>query len=96
MPLRFRTTVSSRGSVRIRPTYTPLLMIPMPSNMVIPVLPSICPIKGSTNPHYRAAAAESRTWVNGFNMFHGKKPMCFLTGSNELLVSHTYPHAEYE
>jgi len=29
-------------------------------------------------------------------MFHGEKLAFFLTGSNELLVSHTYPYAEYE
>ena len=70
--------------------------MPMPSKIVLPDLLSICPIEGSTSPHYEAAAAESRAWVNGFNMFHGEKLTFFLTGSNELLVSHTYPYAGYE
>ena len=68
----------------------------MPNKFVLPDLLAICPIKGSTSPHYEAAAAESRAWVNGFNIFHGEKLTFFLTGSNELLVSHTYPYAEYE
>ena len=70
--------------------------MPMPNKIVLPDLLSICPIKGSTSPHYEAAAAESRAWVNGFNIFHGEKLTFFLTGSNELLVSHTYPYAGYE
>ena len=69
---------------------------PMPAKFVLPDLFSICPIKGSTSPYYEAAAAESRAWVNAFNVFHGEKLKFFLTGSNELLVSHTYPYAEYE
>ena len=69
---------------------------PMPATFVLPDLFSICPIKGSTNPHYEAAAAESRAWVNAFNIFHGEKLKFFLAGSCELLVSHTYPYAEYE
>lgn len=68
----------------------------IPSKIVLPDLLSICPIKGSTSPHYEAAAAESRAWVNGFDIFHGEKLTFFLTGSNELLVSHTYPYAEYD
>ena len=70
--------------------------VTMPRKFILPDLLSICPIKGYTSPHYEAAAAESRAWVNGFNMFHGEKLTFFLTGSNELLVSHTYPYAEYE
>ena len=82
--------------VHTRPTPSSLLTMPMPSKIVLPDLLSVCPIKGSTSPHYEAAAAESRAWVNGFNVFHGEKLAFFLTGSNELLVSHTYPYAEYE
>jgi len=80
----------------IHPTPTSRSTMPMPSKIDLPDLLSICPIKGSTSPHYEAAAAESRAWVNGFNIFHGEKLAFFLTGSNELLVSHTYPYAEYE
>ena len=81
---------------RTHPTSTSRPTMPMPSKIILPDLLSICPIKGSTSPHYEAAAAESRAWVNGFDMFHGEKLTFFLTGSNELLVSHTYPYAEYE
>ncbi|KAH9035467.1 isoprenoid synthase domain-containing protein [Lactarius deliciosus] len=54
------------------------------------------PFKGSTNPHYRKAAAESRSWVNSYNIFTDRKRAFFIQGYNELLVSHTYPHAGYE
>jgi hypothetical protein len=54
------------------------------------------PFKGSTNPHYKKAAAESRAWVNGYNIFTDRKRAFFIQGYNELLVSHTYPHAGYE
>jgi hypothetical protein len=54
------------------------------------------PFKGSTNPHYRKAAAESRAWVNSYNIFTDRKRAFFIQGCNELLVSHTYPHAGYE
>lgn len=53
------------------------------------------PFKGSTNPHYRKAAAESRAWVNSYNIFTDRKRAFFIQGYNELLVSHTYPHAGY-
>jgi hypothetical protein len=82
-------------SFHSRPMQVPLSTA-MPHKFVLPDLLSICPIKGSTSPHYETAAAESRAWVNGFNIFHGEKLAFFLTGSNELLVSHTYPYAEYE
>ena len=83
-------------SFRSRLTQIPLSTVRMARKFVLPDLLSVCPIKGSTSPHYETAAAESRAWVNGFNMFHGEKLTFFLTGSNELLVSHTYPYAEYE
>jgi hypothetical protein len=54
------------------------------------------PFQGSTNPHYRKAAAESRAWVNSYNIFTDKMRAFFIQGCNELLVSHTYPHAGYE
>lgn len=68
----------------------------MSNKIVLPDLFSICPIKGSTNPHYEAAAAESRAWVKSFDVFHGEKLAFLLSGSSELLVSHTYPYAGYE
>lgn len=54
------------------------------------------PFRGSTNPHYRKAAAESRAWINSYNVFTDRKRAFFVQGCNELLVSHTYPHAGYE
>ena len=54
------------------------------------------PFKGSTNPHYRKAASESRAWINGYDIFTDRKRAFFIQGYNELLVSHTYPHAGYE
>ena len=61
----------------------------------LPDLHAVCPLKGSTSPHYEKAAEESRAWVNGYNLFKGSKLVFFLQGSNELLVSHTYPYAPF-
>ena len=94
--LWFWKAASACVVVYIRPARVLPSTPPMPRKFVLPDLLSICPINGSTNPHYETAAAESRAWVNGFNVFHGEKLAFFLTGSNELLVSHTYPYAEYE
>jgi Terpene synthase family 2, C-terminal metal binding len=54
------------------------------------------PFRGSTNPHYRKAAAESRAWVNSYNIFTDRKRAFFVQDCSELLVSHAYPHAGYE
>lgn len=62
----------------------------------LPDLKSQCPFKGSTNPHYVDASVESRAWINSFNIFTDRKRAFFMQGSNELLVSHTYPYAGYE
>lgn len=62
----------------------------------LPDLLSMCPVKGSTNPHYEKAAAESSAWINSYNLFTDQKRAFFIQGSNELLVSHTYPYADYE
>lgn len=62
----------------------------------LPDLLSVCPLNGSTNPHYKEAAAESRAWINSYNVFTDEKRAFFIQGSNELLVSHTYPYAGYE
>lgn len=62
----------------------------------LPDLLSMCPLKGSTNPHYEIAAAQSSSWVNGYNLFTDRKRAFFIQGSNELLVSHTYPYADFE
>lgn len=42
------------------------------------------------------AAPESSAWVSSYNLFSDRKRTDFITGSNELLVSHTYPHADYD
>ena len=62
----------------------------------LPNLLALCPLKGSTSPHYEKASAESRAWINAYHLFKGKKLEFFLSGSNELLVSHTYPYAAYD
>ncbi|KAI0058770.1 terpenoid synthase [Artomyces pyxidatus] len=54
------------------------------------------PFHSSTNPHYKDAAAESRAWINSYNVFTDRKRAFFIQGCNELLVSHTYPHAGYD
>ncbi|TFY78436.1 hypothetical protein EWM64_g5579 [Hericium alpestre] len=50
----------------------------------------------AVNPHWERASAESRAWVNGFQMFNDKRAAFFLSGQSELLVSHAYPYAGYE
>ncbi|OBZ72733.1 Linoleate 10R-lipoxygenase COP4 [Grifola frondosa] len=67
-----------------------------PQTFRLPDLLPLCPLKGSTNPHYEAAAAASSAWINSYNLFSDRKRAFFLQGSNELLVSHTYPYAGYE
>ena len=53
--------------------------------------------KGSTNPHYARAAAESRAWVAKYaHIFDDQERAAFAMGCNELLVAHTYPHAPFE
>ncbi|THG95230.1 hypothetical protein EW026_g6387 [Hermanssonia centrifuga] len=56
----------------------------------------MCPLKGSTSPHHALAALQSSAWVNGYNIFNDRKRAFFMQGSNELLVSHTYPYADFE
>src|ERR1700677_4536406 len=63
----------------------------------LPDLLSLCPLKlAAPSPHYKEAAAESRAWINGYNVFTDRKRAFFIQGSNELLVSHTYPYAGFE
>ena len=62
----------------------------------LPDLRSMCPLEDKTNPHHKSAAAESRAWINSFKVFNDKKRAEFIAGSNELLVSHSYPFAPYE
>ena len=71
-------------------------MSPSLQQFTLPDLFTICPIKGSTSPHYEIAAKESSGWVNGYNILSEQKLAEFMSNSNELLVSHTYPYAGYE
>ncbi|KAI0360075.1 terpenoid synthase [Trametes cingulata] len=68
----------------------------MPEHFVLPDLLAVCPLKGSTNPHYTQAAAESSAWVKSYNILSARKLAFLLQGSSELLVSHAYPYAPYE
>ena len=65
-------------------------------SFILPDLLAACPLVGSTNPHYARAARESSAWIDSYNIFTDRKRAFFLQGSNELLVSHTYPYAGYE
>lgn len=67
-----------------------------PRRFVLPDLPSLCPFQPSTNPHYTRGAAESRAWINAYDVFTDRKRAFFVQGCNELLVSYTYPYACYE
>ncbi|KAI0696796.1 isoprenoid synthase domain-containing protein [Cytidiella melzeri] len=67
----------------------------MSTSFTLPDLLSMCSLAGSTNPHYERAARESSAWVDSYNFFADKKRIAFLTGCNELLVSHTYPYADF-
>ncbi|KAF7773405.1 hypothetical protein Agabi119p4_5572 [Agaricus bisporus var. burnettii] len=70
--------------------------MPRPQQFILPDLLSSCPLEDGLNPHYREAAAESRTWINSFNIFSNRKRADFIQGLNELLCSHVYCYAGYE
>ncbi|KAF6757194.1 isoprenoid synthase domain-containing protein [Ephemerocybe angulata] len=71
-------------------------MRPSTSQFTIPDILSICPLEDATNPWYKEAAAESRAWVDSYNVFTDRKRAFFIQGSNELLCSHVYAYAGYE
>jgi hypothetical protein len=71
-------------------------MFPPPKQFILPDLLELCPLKSSMNPHYKEAGAESAAWIDSCNIFTDRKRAFFIQGCNELLVSHTYPYAEYE
>lgn len=71
-------------------------MSPAPKQFILPDLLALCPLKGSTSPHYKQAAAESSAWVNSYNIFTDRKRAFFNQASSELLVSHAYPYAGYD
>ncbi|KAF8072026.1 terpenoid synthase [Lyophyllum atratum] len=62
----------------------------------LPDLLATCHLEGGVNPHYEKGAAESRAWINSYNVFTDRKRAFFVLGSNELLVSHVYNYAGYE
>nr|UPX76565.1 putative 1,10 3RNPP carbon cyclization sesquiterpene synthase 147 [Hypholoma fasciculare] len=62
----------------------------------IPDLFASCPLKPSTNPSYKEAAAESRAWINSYNVFADRKRADFIQGQNELLCSYAYAFAGHE
>ena len=62
----------------------------------LPDLHSMCPLKIANNPHYESAAAESRAWINSFQVFSEEKRAELTAGGSELLASHAYPFAPYE
>ncbi|THH14398.1 hypothetical protein EW146_g5932 [Bondarzewia mesenterica] len=52
--------------------------------------------KDTTNPHWKRASIESKSWVNSYHVFSDRRRAFFLQGQSELLVSHAYPYADYE
>ncbi|KAG6909950.1 Linoleate 10R-lipoxygenase cop4 [Tephrocybe rancida] len=66
------------------------------TQFLLPDLLAMCSLTGGVNPHYEKGAAESRAWINSYNVFTDRKRAFFVLGSNELLVSHAYNYAGYE
>ena len=67
-----------------------------PRHFCLPDLLSTCPLKDATNPYYKEAAAESRAWINSYDIFTDRKRAFFIQGQNELLCSHVYCFAGFE
>ncbi|KAG6898204.1 hypothetical protein C0992_003316 [Termitomyces sp. T32_za158] len=69
----------------------------LPSNQfLLPDLLATCSLDGGVNPYYEKGAAESRAWINSYNIFTDRKRAFFVLGSNELLVSRVYNYADSE
>ena len=66
------------------------------TSFTLPDLHIVCPLTGSTSPHYEKAGPQSSAWVNSYNIFIDRKRAEFVQGCNELLVSHTYPYADFD
>ena len=62
----------------------------------LPDLFTHCTWKASTNPYYEEAAAESRAWINSYDIFTERKRAFFIQGQSELLCSYVYQYAGYE
>ncbi|KAH7884649.1 terpenoid synthase [Phlebopus sp. FC_14] len=72
-------------------------MAPSTSQIVLPDLLSSCPLKfGEANPHYKEAGAESKAWINAYNVVSIDKRASFDRCYTELLCSRVYPYAGYE
>ncbi|KIK10094.1 hypothetical protein K443DRAFT_126876 [Laccaria amethystina LaAM-08-1] len=71
-------------------------MLSSKRQFVIPDLFACCPLQDATNPFYLEAAAESRAWINSYDIFTDRKRAFFVQGANELLCSHVYAYAGYE
>jgi len=61
-----------------------------PQQFILPDLLASCPFKDATNPYSKEASAESRAWINSYDVFTDRKRAFFVQGSNELLCSHVY------
>ncbi|TFK69425.1 terpenoid synthase [Pluteus cervinus] len=70
----------------------------LPRSYLLPDLLNVCPLKGGVNPHYKKAAAESRAWVDSFNLgiFHNNASAIIKRSSVELLACYTYPAVGYD
>lgn len=64
----------------------------------LPDLFKVCPLPlGSTNEHYAIGAAQSRAWIDSFDVFADKKRAQLIHHCNyELLASRAYPYAGEE
>ncbi|KAH0585068.1 Pentalenene synthase [Termitomyces sp. J132] len=71
-------------------------MTPSSNQFLLPDLLAACPLDGGVNPHYEKGAAESRAWINSYNVFTDRKRAFFVLGSNERLVSRAYKYADFE
>lgn len=66
------------------------------NQFLLPDLLATCSLEGGVNPHYEKGAAESRTWINSYDVFTDRKRAFFVLGLNELLVSRVYNYADFE
>ena len=72
------------------------------SSFYLPALVEQCPIQGGTNPHYEQGAAESRAWINGYNVFTDRAGFDALKGGKAKAATKPYlglftrSHMSYE
>jgi hypothetical protein len=96
--IKGRSILSSPRSPKL-----PLLAPPIfpttsmsPRQFLLPDLLASCPLKDATNPYYKEASAESRAWINNYDIFTDRKRAFFVQGSNELLCSHVFNYAGHQ